>query len=289
LARCEWGFLVRTMKDQSHRRLIGVTILLGYLLFFLADLAAAVEAASKDLGRIRVEDRPAFTRIVFPCDRPENSSVEPDPERSRFVVRLQATATGVTPPSLSKGHHLIKRIEILPDPKTGVQVQVILEDNLVDWVSYRYERPPRTVLYLRARSDFGRSKGSTRSSDSQRTGGVTAEKTAPTLTEQAKTRSQPGQASDLAKARSAKPVGKGMEELWRPSAEHIPEFVRLGQVYPPDFPEMKENQRRLYRQALEMMDSIARSYLDENRDEEALRVSLLLGESFGRDGLGGMR
>jgi len=41
------------------------------------------------------------------------------------------------------------------------------------------------------------------------------------------------------------------ENVWRSSAEAVPEFIRPGPVYPPDFHELNENERKTYLQALE--------------------------------------
>ncbi len=57
--------------------------------------------------------------------------------------------------------------------------------------------------------------------------------------------------SDMVKDLGVAEGDKVAENLWRPSAEVIPEFIRVAAAYPPDFHEMKEDERTLYVQALE--------------------------------------
>lgn len=241
-----------------------VAVFLGCLFFFLGEGRAASDEPAQGLARIRVEDRRGFTRIVFPCDRPEEASVEPDLDKSRFLVRFPGAATEITPPRLAKGHHLIERIEVFPEPGKGVLVQVVLANGSVDWVSYRYERPPRTVLYLRARSGCipSRRSSSDRSVSQKAKKARTKEPKSP-LRVAGKPSSQTDRSFDLAKTPGARKDNKDREDLWRPSAQHIPEFVRMGAVYPPDFNEIKTSERRPYLQALKRL---------RNRDFSGARV-----------------
>jgi hypothetical protein len=142
-----------TVKTARRLGAIGIMVSLGYLLFFMGDLTASTSKAPENLTGIRVEDGRGFTRIVFPCDHPEGASIEPDPVTGRFLVTIPGEEDGMTAPPLTRNHPLVKRIEILPDSEKGARVHVILASRHVDWISYRYKRPARTVLYLRPRSE----------------------------------------------------------------------------------------------------------------------------------------
>lgn len=262
-------------KTTRHRYLglMGAVILLGYLFFSMGDATAVSDGTTTGDARIRVEEGQGFTRIVFPCDRPEAASVEPDLAKARFLVRLPGGGAKITVPRLGAGHPLVKGVTILPDSERGARVQVLLTSGLVDWISYRYERPPRAVLYVRARLGSNRSEdGSSGFSVSQKQEKATAKKREATLEDRDKSPAQTEKSADLVKTspvekRTSGTEGgrsglkkdtsgvergdKNGEDLWRLSAADIPEFVRFGTAYPPDFRDMKADQRRLYLQALE--------------------------------------
>jgi tetratricopeptide (TPR) repeat protein len=126
-----------------------LSILLGTLFFSLGDLAAESDEISKRISAIRIEDRRGFTRIVFPYERPEMISIEPHLDRHQFIVRFPETTTRIVLPHVGENHHLIKKIEILPGREKQLLLQVIVKNNHIEWVSYRYEDPPKRVLYLR--------------------------------------------------------------------------------------------------------------------------------------------
>lgn len=250
--RREQDFPVRKIPKKRELGLLVVTILLGCSFFSMEDRTAAADKNTADLSRIRVEDHQDFTRIVFPCERPEETSVKPDLDRGRFLVRFPPGTTRIAAPRLAKDHPLIKRIEILSDPEKGVQAEVVLVTGSVDWVSYRYNTPPRAVLYLKARSGPSPSRNVPPGlSVSQK--GERIETKQPGLTLGSPNRSplQAEKPSDLVKTPRARRDESGSENLWRSSAKDIPEFVRLGTAYPPDFHEIGANERRLYLQALE--------------------------------------
>jgi len=139
---------------------MAVLIFLGSLFSFISSWTAVSGENRDPIARIGVEDGRGFTRIVFPYEHPEEISIEPGPDRRRFVIRMPETEAEIIAPHVAENHHLIRRIEILSDPEKKVRVQVVLTNEFVDWVTYQYEYPPRKVLYLRASEDPRRTIGS---------------------------------------------------------------------------------------------------------------------------------
>jgi TolA-binding protein len=243
-------------------------ILLRECLFFpIGERVRAAEGPGAGLTTVQVKDGQGFTRVVFLSDRPEETSLESDPQNARFVIRFPGGGTEIAKPLVPKDHPIIRQIETRPDPEGGLQVHVMLANGSVDWVSYRYDRPPRTVLYLKERADSDTPESRTAvPSVSPESGTKEARKPKPTVEVQKDVRRSEKEPSvDGVKTTHAKegssPVKKdksppqkdedGGEELWRPSGEAIPEFVRPGAIYPPDLHQPMESERRLYQQALE--------------------------------------
>jgi len=231
--------------------LIVTAILLGS---FPIDPGCQAEAATKhleDASEIRVEDRRDFTRVVFRCSGPEACSVEPDLERHRFIVLLPGTTPKIVPSRLPAEHPLVHRIETFDDPEKGRGVEVVLKSLSIDWVSYRYDDPPRTVLYLKARRGI-RQTASTPSKPpiSKKTAPPRAGKTPPAAKASTEPKSEARKSSNVSEIPEMKRTEKIEEALWRPSATDIPEFLRVDPVYPPDFQEMRADERDLYQKAL---------------------------------------
>ncbi len=137
------------ITDKGYLFLGVLSILFGTLLFSLGDLGAESDERSKRISVIRIEDRRGFTRIVFPYEYPEMVSIEPHLDRHQFIVRFPEAPTGLVLPHVGENHHLIQKIEILPGREKQLLLQVVVKNNHIEWVSYRFENPPKRVLYLR--------------------------------------------------------------------------------------------------------------------------------------------
>jgi TolA-binding protein len=244
---------VGQIEGKSPRGFVVVGMLLVSLVCFAGDRVAASGENAKGPAMIRVEDGRDFTRVVFPCHPSEESSIEPDLARGRFIVRFPNKAPKIAPPSLVENHHLIKKIKILPNTTKGLEIEILLVNDRVDWVSYGYERPPRMVLYLkpRAESTHPRDMSSPLPSPQKTEIGKT---TTPASTPKTDDRA-PSEKNEKPTVLATTPESHSdqsvLEALWRQSAKDIPEFIRLGAVYPPDFHEMEAKERRLYQEALE--------------------------------------
>jgi len=240
-------------KRRDHLGLLVVLISLAMLLFVGADQTAGSDSSSEGSVRIRVEEGRDFTRVVFPCDHPDDSTVEPDLDERRFIFRLSDLEAEISPPRLDKSHPLVEKIEVLTDPQKGLEVQVILRNPSVDWVSYRYEHPPRMVLYLRERT------GPDTPSPEITVAPVPQE---PEVKEAKKPQSPPKPEQettqetekpvDLSVPAEPVVVDRGVEGPWHPPGRDIPEFIRVKDVYPPDFHEMGRKDKGSYQRALEM-------------------------------------
>ncbi len=230
---------------------MATVILLGSLPIGPGYQAGAATKRFEGASEIRVEDRRDFTRVVFHCSRPEACSVEPDLERHRFIVRLPGTTAKIVPLRLPAEHPLINKIETFDDPEKGRGVQVVLKSPSIDWVFYRFDDPPRTVLYLKARRGIRKTTSSpSKPNIGRKTAPPRVSKTPPTP--KASTDPKPGhkKPSNTSETPEVKGTGKIEEALWRPSAKDIPEFLQVDPVYPPDFQEMRADERDLYQKAL---------------------------------------
>jgi TolA-binding protein len=229
-----------------------VVTLVGISMLALGDQSKATDQPAEGLAEIRVEDRQGFTRVIFPCTHPEACSVEPDLERYRFIVRLPEGTRRIVPPRLAAGHPLVRKIAMLDGPGKERGVEVVLTSPGVDWISYRYDEPPRTVLYLRAQPGTPKpSAAPSKPPDVEKETPAVAKNRPPGPEPPSEPRSPEKQTPKTREIDDAQEVKKVEDEPWRPSAKDIPEFFRLDPAYPPDFQVMKGDERDLYQQALE--------------------------------------
>jgi len=249
---CERGLPVGRFNGERHRGLLMVALLLGFLLFLGGEGGSGQAESAPLRAQIRVENRRDFTRIVFPCAEPKKAAVVPDLQRSRFVVRLPGSVEGFAVPPPAEGKGLISGVEVLPGKGREVQVEIRLATPSVDWVFYRYETPPRAVLYLRGKSVSPLPHRSVSTSAKVRKKGTGESKKVERGPEARRGESARGMRGGQKKGQ---PAGKdeGSGGLLRASAQDIPDFVRIGPVYPPDFSEMKADERSLYFRALESL------------------------------------
>jgi TolA-binding protein len=254
--------MMRKPKSRHFLFIIAAGAFLGVLLLFPREGLGVSDQVSgqriTDEKAIRVEEGQGFTRVVFPCDQPEASSVKPDLEKARFVLTFPQGGAGMTAPPMVNHHGLVKKIDLHHPADEIVEVVVTLSSRHVDWVSYRYRNPSRTVLYLKRRSGESPSEGQAVETPEPKPAEalidrgpeptpVTAETTGqePPLSVDPVEVVSPDREQTDAKDRTIRDDG-----LWRPSAVDIPEFLHVGSNYPPDFRELDARQRGQYREAL---------------------------------------
>ncbi len=298
------GCKVNNIADTSGPSLVAVLIFLGSLFFLTRDRTPAFGEIQKAPAGIRVVDHRGFTRIVFPHEHPEKISVEPDLNRRRLIVRFPETTNEVTTLGAFENHHLIRRIEILPERGKGLLVEVVLANQFIDWVS-DLAKAPVTPGFTAEVGDLNPTEAS-------------PPFRAPDTSFRRENR------SDMAKDLGVAEGDEVAENPWRPRVRDI--FYKMGDLkrardeygrvlsessdfsyYPPDslfsagqsFLKNQDFQRgrEILFRALNLdpgsgkgkatMEAIAQSY-PEDLDEEALRVNLLLCESFGKNDSNGM-
>jgi len=142
------GYSINKRPGSGRRICMGALLSLIVLFCAMDEKELYCGEGSKGLTGIRLENLPDFARIVFTCDQQKDTYAKPDFVGTLIGIKFPGNAASIMAPSLSKDHPLLKTIQVLPDP-AGVQVQLRLTSDAVDWVSYRYDSPPRVVIYLR--------------------------------------------------------------------------------------------------------------------------------------------